>query len=591
VNPLIRTYARVTAALASSTDRVTFYVGGVTAAPQSRTLTGEVVAYGGPADGDNPDGVNVGMTSVGPLRVAARGQVVETVDGSVVAEGLAWADDIAAVKLTEEHDRGKVRGYAVSLVDSAKRLRASFKATGDADGDAAIAEALDHKRDGFSLDTAQALIVEAADGGVPWMLSADLVAVGQVGLPAFYKGSRIDTVAASAATTPERMSAVLTAEQRARLAELRAMNNRSTEEETEYATLSDLAIAEASAPAEDPPADAPADAPADPAPTAVAASLVPGGTPRPGRPPATTSETALDAFCRNMWDALRGDATGLRNLRVSAALTDITHTAHAPNIGQPAWSSELWTGVQHEQEFVPLLNSGTLTSRKGQGWRWVDKPEMADYAGDKAAIPSDTLDTELAEYTAARMAVGHDIDRAYYDFPDGAPFIRSYVELVRESWSVKLDGKAEAYIGANATDSGVDVEYEPDGLPAAVLKAVGLLRRKVKRAKLGKATFVVMHDDLFDSLLDMTNLDVPAFLALFGIDPENFTSSSLAAFEQKVVVGTKMAATVRTLPGSPIRVSAQDIVKGGIDEAFFGYWAIEQHSAAGIQYADVTAAA
>jgi hypothetical protein len=39
---------------------------------------------------------------------------------------------------------------------------------------------------------------------------------------------------------------------------------------------------------------------------------------------------------------------------------------------------------------------------------------------------------------------------------------------------------------------------------------------------------------------------------------------------------------LRTLPGSPIRVSAQHIANGGVDEAFFGYWAIEEHHNSGI---------
>jgi hypothetical protein len=123
----------------------------------------------------------------------------------------------------------------------------------------------------------------------------------------------------------------------------------------------------------------------------------------------------------------------------------------------------------------------------------------------------------------------------------------------------------------------------------AVLKAVAFLGRKVKRAKLGRPTFVVMHDDLFDSLIEVTNLDVPAFLEAFlpGIDPKNFQSSSLAAYEGKVVVGNKNAATVRTLPGSPIRAEAQRIANGGIDNGFFGYWAIETHATNGIQYVEV----
>lgn len=158
---------------------------------------------------------------------------------------------------------------------------------------------------------------------------------------------------------------------------------------------------------------------------------------------------------------------------------------------------------------------------------------------------------------------------------------------------MKLDAKVEAYIAATAVDSTIDVTFGDDAgeltAAQAVMKAVGLARRKVKRAGLGKSTFVVMSDDLLDTLLDVTMLDVPAFLQMFGIEPENFTSSSLAAYDDKVVVGSKMAATVRTLPGSPIRVSAQDIVKGGIDEAFFGYYAIETHAASAIQYVDVTA--
>lgn len=591
---MTRPLTRVTAD-ADPAGRILFYVAGITASTTRRTLTGEVVAFGGPVDDDHPDGVNVGLTSAGPLRVARRGQVV---GGGTPARGLSWPDDLGRVKLTEEHDRSRVRGHMAMREETPDRVRGSFRVTDDADGDAALAEAHpdNRKRDGLSIDVVNATVVEADDGGSPWLVGGDVVAVGQVGIPAFWQGSRIDSVAASATPATEGKDAPpMTPEQRARLAELLAKNNRTTEEESEFATLSSLAVQQAAT--EDPAPAEPAAEPAAAAPTAaVAASLVPRGIGRPNRAPVTTGETALDAFCDRLFRALQGDAGAMSELRVSAALTDVTHSAHAGDIGQPAWSAELWSGVQHEQEFVPLLASGTLTSRKGQGWRWVTKPVIADYAGDKAAIPSAGLDTELAEYTAARMAVGHDIDRAFYDFPDGAPFIAAYVEAVRESWSVKLDGKVEAYIAANAADSGEDVTYDDTSaatiaatLPAAVLKAVGLGRRSVKRAKMGSASFVVMHDDLFDSLLDMTNLDVPAFLDLFGIAPENFVSSSAAGFANKVVVGAKMAATVRTLPGSPIRVSAQDIAKGGIDEAFFGYWAIEKHASTGIQYVDVTA--
>jgi hypothetical protein len=150
-----------------------------------------------------------------------------------------------------------------------------------------------------------------------------------------------------------------------------------------------------------------------------------------------------------------------------------------------------------------------------------------------------------------------------------------------------LDAKVEAFIAANAVDSGLDMIDETDD--AAVLKGVAKLGRAVKRARIGRPSFVIMHDDLFDTLLDVTNLDVPAFLNAFlpGLNPEDFTSSSLAAYEGKIVAGAKQAATVRTLPGSPIRAEAQRIANGGIDNGFFGYWAVELHAENGIQYVEV----
>ena len=81
-------------------------------------------------------------------------------------------------------------------------------------------------------------------------------------------------------------------------------------------------------------------------------------------------------------------------------------------------------------------------------------------------------------------------------------------------------------------------------------------------------------------LFDTEVTQVKAYLELWGIDPSNFRSSpDLAA--GTVYATVKQGATVRTLPGSPIRVDVQNLTNGGIDEAFFGYWAIQrQHKQA-----------
>jgi hypothetical protein len=46
-----------------------------------------------------------------------------------------------------------------------------------------------------------------------------------------------------------------------------------------------------------------------------------------------------------------------------------------------------------------------------------------------------------------------------------------------------------------------------------------------------------------------------------------------------VLVGSREAATSYELPGSPIRVEALDMVKGGIDVGLFGYHAVVLHDA------------
>jgi hypothetical protein len=553
------TTVRITAADAGSSLTVTLG-GSITASATTRTLGGELVRWG-----------VYGRTSRGRLKVRPG--------------ALRFPDDLGRVKLTREHERDNTRGYLAAVeptpaTDKAPHggLRVSVKASATPEGDAAISEAADRQRDAFSFDVVDA-VIEGDE-----IVSAQVIAIGQVGIPA-YDDARIDTIAASqptssttSTTPPERTIRMkLTPQQRARLAELRAKgaDKLTADEVTELDTLTTAALDEATTEPEAPAADAPAAAPTT---QQVAASMpsVPAGVPAQRQAARTSAADPLTDFIRTVCEGYRG--TNPNPGAITAALADVTYSAHNGNINAPGWSGELWSGLAYEPEFTPLLNSGTLDGIKGSGWRWVVKPEMQDYAGDKAAIPSNTPDTEAAEYTAARMAVGHDLDRAFYDFPNEA-FLRGYVEACRESWAMKLDLKAEAFITTNAvaaTIGGIAVPAQ-----ASLLKAVGKAARSLKRNKVGKATFVVTSDNDFDTLMDIADKDVPAFLELFGIDPSKFTSSGNVA-DGTVIAGVKQAATVRTLPGSPIRASAQHIANGGIDEAFFGYWAIEEHHTSGI---------
>ena len=460
----------------------------------------------------------------------------------------------------------------VAVHDTAEGIRISARVSDGPEGDAALAEATDHTRDGLSFDVVDA-VIEGDE-----ITDAEVIAIGQVGIPA-YEDSRIDQIAAS--QTPTQGESTMTDEQRQRLAELRALPTLTQDEANELAQLaameaSETAQATASAEPAAPQASTSSTSTPTPAAAPVTAS-VPSGLPRPQASGIIVGEggngSAFRAFVRRFTDALRERQNGGGTQAITAALSDITWGDN-DSTEAPAWSGELFSGVAYEPQFLDLFNTGDLTSFSGAGWRFTKKLAIADYAGDKAAIPTDTITTESSTYEAARMAVGVDIDRKFFDFPNEG-FVESLFRQVAESWTIKLDGKVESYVAANAVAaSGVASQ-------TSLLTAAAYAVRALKRLRIGKASWILVNDDDLMSIFDTTVDEVLAYLELWGIDPKNFKSSpDVAAGE--VYAGVKAAATLRTLPGSPVRVEAQNLANGGVDEAFFGYWAIEEHATSGI---------
>lgn len=579
---------------------LSLYVGAVTASTTTRTLGGPLAKPG-----------VYGRTSAGRLKIAPA--------------ALRFPDDLTRVKLTKEHDRAASRGHLASVqIQPDGTYYVATKVSDGPEGDDALREAADKTRDGFSFDLVDAEI----DGDT--ITSALVIAIGQVGIPA-YDDMRIDSIAAS------NQGDDMTQEQRDRLAELRAMETLTPEQQAELTAL--VKLEEDEKPAEAATENQPATAnptPAAPAQVAASVPAIPGGVPRP----ATRTRPrggALQAMVREVTAALRPGGPGVNG--ITAALTDVIHTDHTENIEQIAWSGELWSGLQYVPEWSDLFATGPLTYWEGKGWRFTTTPSMQDYAGDKTDVPSGTVVTEDSSYEAARMAVGVDVDRKFYDFPNEA-FVSGLFEKIRESWEIQLDAKVRAYVLAQAVAStrtasvtttnadatvtaaagtfkasDVGATITGTGIPASttiltvtnsgsielsanatasgtvtatignqestLLKAAARSVLTLKRRRAGNASFIVVNDeDLFD-LLDVAENDVPAFLDLYGIEPRNFRSSPDVT-PGTVIAGVRQAATLRTLPGSPIRVSAQHLAQGGIDEAFFGYWAMEEHHTSGI---------
>ena len=576
------TAANVGAVTASVTADITADVGG-------RTLVGTLYRYG-----------EVGQTSAGPLAI-----------------GPTMPPPPLGLPITLEHDRGTVRATIALVDNNDERVRIAARALDSELGDQALADALPPQREraAFSLDIEDADVVDGV------IVSGRWIAVGQVANPAF-NSARIDQIAAS--NNPG--VPMLTEAQRARLNELLAITARDAAQESELQSL--LVLAGAPEPAAEPAAE----------PVAVAASVpsVPAGVPATSST-RVTPRAALNQVIRDLTAALQ---PGVRSAQaVQAALSDIIHSDHTSDIEPLAWSGELWSGLVYEPQFTDLFSSGELTYWQGTGWRFTTTPSMQDYAGDKGAIPTGTVGTEDSSYTAARKAVGVDIDRKFFDFPNEA-FVSGLLQKVRESWEIELDAEIKDYAVAQAvpatrgvaitktsgdatitfasgvlTAKDVGAKITGTGIPAnttvlsitnattaelsanasssgsitatinqqeaTVLKAAARAALTLKRRRVGRASFIVVNDEDLFSLTDVVANEVPAFLDLYGIDPRNFRSSADVA-QGTVMAGVKQAATVRTLPGSPIRVEAQNLANGGIDEAFFGYWAIEEHHTSGI---------
>ena len=88
------------------------------------------------------------------------------------------------------------------------------------------------------------------------------------------------------------------------------------------------------------------------------------------------------------------------------------------------------------------------------------------------------------------------------------------------------------------------------------------------------ATFAVINPVDLEQVLSLSTMDAPRYLGIAGTitDPSKWTTSEDVP-AGTAIIGTKAATTHFELAGSPLRVEAEHIAKGGRDAALFGYTA------------------
>ncbi|MFS0714094.1 hypothetical protein ABC195_09425 [Microbacterium sp. 2P01SA-2] len=311
-------------------------------------------------------------------------------------------------------------------------------------------------------------------------------------------------------------------------------------------------------------------------------NIVPDGT--AATAPRPTLDGLFSAIARNDPSALQpyrqaGELFALQTVQQNNGTT-VTVGADTQETG---YLGELWTRAAYARRFVPLLGHAPLTNWEMKGWKWVDgkRPEMADYAGNTAEVPSNALDTEPVTVTAARLAGGHRLDRRFTDFNDQA-VVASYLVNQAEDYKRKTDAKALAAIiaaGAKGTVTapGAVPTGVPKGLAAIVDAALAIIQTENRPA------YAVVSPELWRDIVLMADDDKLAFLnAGFGLEEGDFAGFKIvpgAVGTGKVTVGAREALTFYELGETPIRVEGVVPGNGATDVAVFGYWAVLEANA------------
>lgn len=493
----------------------------------TRTLTGLVCPYGLP-----------GSTSAGPL--------------TVTAGALTWPADLRAVKLLRDHDRSRPVGYALAATDSPEGLSMTFRMAATPDGQAALIEATEGVRDAFSVELADATI----DGDT--ITAGTLAAVALVAVPA-YSTARVATIAAAARHDQDDAD-----EQDDDRGDADEQDD--DQDESDDESDDDERDPGPVPPDPDPVTTTPPPPPPPPAPAEQDPAMPSATIPTGSRPPVTAAAPA--PVIASVSDFARVAALIRANPHdpaVSAALVDITRTAQVAT-DRVGWLGELWNQVRYQRQIIPQLATGPLTSYQYVGWRWKVAPTGGAYAGDKAAIPSNPAETEPVNLGASRWAGGNDVDRKFIDFND-TEFLESYSREMVDDYARFTDGAALDFCVDNA-----ETLTAPDVSSAIVTGIFGVGRTNLQ------PSWLKISADLVEEAAALPAMQVPPLVsAMLG----TLTMGDLLGLSHRnmpprtVLIGAKAAVEYRELGGgSPVRVDAVDLARGGFDRAFFGYYSL-----------------
>lgn len=452
---------------------------------------------------------------------------------------LRLPDDMSRVKLLFDHDASDPLGYLTQADVGLDKFTGSFTIADGARGDLALTQAADKRRDGLSVGCQ--IDDWAFDGDVVVIKAATLSEVSLVSIPAF-SDARITEVRASrkddqivdrqmivTCSDPDQAPKPVESEQTVEKTE--KVEQTETIEQTE--TLGSVTAA---------------------APVYTAGRS--GGLDLRGLTAATMSH-------------LR---SGKPASMLTAALSDIVPAGH-PNLGpsKPTYVGELWEAATTPRPLMEAIGTTRLTSLKMSGFRWVQRPEVERYSGNKADIPSGPITRQVAEVAAQRFAGGWDIDRVFVDLPGGEDFLSDVFRLAVDDYRLKSEEYVAERILAEAT-------VVPTEDAVGVTTALANLGQRF--AGLGATlSFIQMSPDRWMQFVEMNSSSAPWWLQRLGNVNLGSQGGEAGGISFRVnaslptstiLAGDKRAVKIGEID-PPIKVQALDIPRGGVDLGVFGY--------------------
>lgn len=282
-------------------------------------------------------------------------------------------------------------------------------------------------------------------------------------------------------------------------------------------------------------------------------------------------------------------AAGMHSQTVTAAALDqITQGDVFDKVNPPAYAGELWKGRRYQGRYLDLVSEAPMVSQSVVGWRWVEgkTPQVALWSPPSSGtpatmndIPTNEVKAEQVTHSGFRMAGGNAVDRIHSDLPS-AEWWASYNLESTDDYARKLDALLIQHITKAENVSALELAA---GLPTEerILEGIGAA------VEFSDPDFILLGWDLFKELALAKKFDQSTAMASGGeatitLASGKMTSSYLTipvkaaprsqvSQNGRIIVGSKYANELQSLPGGPIRVEGQNIQKGLIEHGVFGY--------------------